>query len=236
MKSNHFDSIQIPSFRLIMLVLGFSGIALSASGKGVKVVTANSAEDYQYRQDYVTWIGTGEDLFGLGELSAGSQTIHLNFEVQLELPDNLPSSRTLVARIGLGHKADYWAKSGNDAFFGIRLDPENAGVGVVEQSAGLTYKDGAFTSFAGKLSGASAKVSLEITTPDGFRTKGAEDELRYTCAMKVDFDRDGQADLTATGSFMDSRWGVNLWLGLERWWSGAGNTARQAPLKLHLNL
>ncbi len=236
MKNNHFDSIQIPSFRLIMLVLGFSGLALSAIGESVKVVTANSAEDYQYRQEYVTFIGSGDDLFGLGELSAGSQKIHLNFEVQLEFPDNLPSSRTLVARIGLGHKADIWATDGNDAFFGIRLDPENAGVGVVEQSAGFSFKDDAFTSFAGKLSRAAAKVSLEITTPDGFRTEGAEDELRYTCAMKVDFDQDGQTDATSNSSFMDSKWGVNLWLGLERWWSGAGNTARQTPLKLHLNL
>ncbi len=213
---------------------------LSAAGESVKVVTADgTGDDYQYVQEYVAFIdGDDDDSFGLSStLPAGSQTIHLNFEVQLELP-NMPrrGDKTLVAWIVLGHNAKRWAKSGNDAFFSIRLDPVNAGgVGVVEQPA--SFRRGTRTaSFSRKLSRAAAKVSLEITTPDGFRTEGAEDELRYTCTMNVDFDQDGQTDVTSTGSFMDSKHGVNLWLGLERWWWKAGETASQTPLKLHLNL
>ncbi len=225
---------------------GTTGVALievyeiddaEASDDAVTVVTADSARDYQYRQEYVTFMAGGDNPFGLRGLSLGGQRIHLNFEVQLELPDNLPPApRTLVAWIRLGQKADLWATDGTAAFFGISLDPENAGVGVIEQSAGSSFKDVTFTPFAGQLSGEAVRVSLEITTPIDFRTRNAEDELRYTCAMEVDFDQDGQIDATISKvSFIDSKWGFSLWLGLERWWFGAGNTARQTPLKLYLN-
>ena len=208
---------------------------LSAAGESVTVstVTADGAgNDYQYKQEYVAFIdGEGDASFGLSStLPAGSQTIHLNFEVRLELPDNLPSGRTLVAWIGLGQDANYWAKDGNDVFFGIGLDPGNALVNVKEQPMAETS-----TSFESELSEAAAWASLEVATPDGFRTDG-EGELRYACTMHVDFDRDGETDVTSTGSFMDSRWGLNLWLGLERWWDGAANTAGEQPLRASLNV
>ena len=204
---------------------------LSAAGESVIVVTADGAgDDYQYKQGFVAYIGPGDDVFGLGELPAGSQTIPLNFEVRLELPDNLPESRTLVAWVGLGDGADFWAEEGNDVFFGIGLDPQNALVKVKEQPMAETT-----TTFESELSSPAAGVSLEITTPSGFRTDG-EGELRYACAINVDFDRDGQADVTSTGSFMDSRWGLNLHLGLERWWGGAADTAGEQPLRASLNV
>ncbi len=220
---------------------GTTGVALievyeiddAAASDAVTVVTAGATgDDYQYVQEHVAFIdGDDDDSFGLSRtLPAGSQTIHLNFEVQLELPDNLPSSRTLSAWVGLGQDADFWAKSGNDVFFGIGLDPGNAFVKVKEQPMADTT-----TSFESELSRAAARVSLEIATPNGFRTDG-DGELRYTCTIKVDFDRDGQTDVTSTGSFMDSRWGLNLWLGLERWWSGAKDTAGEQPLRVSLNL
>ena len=225
---------------------GTTGVALievyeiddaEASDDAVTVVTADSARDFQYRAEYVTFLGGRDNPFGLRGLSLGGQRIHLNFEVQLELPDNLPPApRALVAWIGMGQKADLWATDGTAAFFSISLDPENAGVGVIEQSAGSSFKDVTFTPFAGQLSGEGVRVSLEITTPIDFRTRNAEDELLYTCAMEVDFDQDGQIDATIPKvSFIDSKWGFSLWLGLERWWFGAGNTARQTPLKLYLN-
>ncbi len=197
----------------------------------MKVATADgTGNDYQYKQEYVAFIEGDDDAsFGLSStLPAGSQTIYLNFEVQLELPDNLPSNRTLVAWIGLGHDASF--SSDNDVLFGIGLDPENALVKVREQSMAETA-----TSFASELSRAAARVSLEITTPVGFRTSG-EGELSYTYTVKVDFDRDGQTDFISTGSYMDSRWGVNLQLGLERWWSGAGSTAGEQPLRASLHV
>ncbi len=206
---------------------------LSAAGESVKVVTADATgDDYQYKQEHVAFIdGDDDDSFGLSStLPAGSQTIHLKFEVQLELPDNLPSSRTLVAWVGLGQDAKFWATDGNDAFFGIGLDPENAFVKVKEQPMAETT-----ASFANELSRAAAWVSLEITTPVGFRTSG-EGELSYDYTINVDFDEDGQADFTSTGSYMDYRWGLNLWLGLEHWWSGAKDTAGEQPLRVSLNV
>lgn len=223
------------AFYCLFTLLSFG--ALDATAQVVSII-AEKAEDWQYQQKYITFIGSGEedDPFKIGELSSGAQEIRLDFELEMHLPRELPSARTLVGWIALGQNAEIFAgKKGNDAFLGIRLDPLQSGVTFFNQPlqnkerADLQYK------YSGVNGGGVAAVSIIISAPDSFRTEG-RGELCYSYSMQVDFNRDTIPDAIVKGTFMDSRWGVNLSLGIERWWLGAAEKVPGNPLKLSLKV
>ena len=160
-------------------------------------------------------------------LSSGAQTFSYSFRLDsgvgnLNNPLDTIDTAAFFALGGGGTAPDYWASDGNDAFFQFGTSGTRAQqFYYFAQNDGTSRIDGLTNVQATGQDLSSVGVTLQITTGDGFRTNAAKDTIEYSFSAWIDYDLDGTADNTISGTVVDSKWGLNLWLGSEYYYYNA---------------
>lgn len=162
-------------------------------------------------------------------LSSGAQTFSYSFRLDSEVGDlsNPLDSIDTAAFFALGTGTpDFWTSDGTHAFCKFGSSGTHAQqFSYFAQNDGASWEHGRDSTEATGQDLSSVAVTLQITTGDGFRTETAENTIDYSFSALIDYDLDGSVDNTISGTFVDSKWGVNLWLGSEYYYYNAGGDA-----------